>query len=320
MPGNGGVSDELRRSLDRRRTASYRLSCISEHQKENTRSSEDEYFTLSAQGLKTPLLEPVRRLQGHAQIGGKFQRSSDGSTVSPFHLDPEVDGVCGIEAHRACPPQLVLSTCQCATSIEIKGQTEQWPEGVSPISKTPGLASPRVIEVQWQVVRWKETKSRNIYIREHRRTLSGTGFDGPLSSTSGGPSALPSPNDVSSPPAGALSLANCMPCKTRRPRSDNTSGSIGWERNVGKGHNISDSSDFDTQAQRFLISSPSTEAGNDSIDLPRRGGQDDASQLRDAPESALKSCPDFYRRSYSVTRPSMTVFAVGNSQIVCIFV
>ncbi|KAJ3566578.1 hypothetical protein NPX13_g7084 [Xylaria arbuscula] len=310
MPGNGGDGGELRRSLDRHRTASYRLSCISEHQKENTRSSEDEYFSLSTRALKTPSLEPAHGLHRHPQIGGKSQRSSDGSTVSPLHLDSEAEGVCNLPAHHGRPPQFVLSTWQRGASIEIKGKTKQTDRGSenAVVTPKPPYLTPGVFEVQWQVIRWKDAHSGNIFIQEHRRTISGTGFDGPLSTNSGA-SSVPSPNDVSNTPLGPLSLANCMPCKTRKSKSG-TSGSADWELNSGKGGDVSNSSGFDTPAHNFLISSPSTEAADSDAGPLKRGGQAEASQLRNAPESALKSCPDFYRRSYSVTRPSTTIFTL----------
>ncbi|KAI0509551.1 hypothetical protein F5B22DRAFT_326251 [Xylaria bambusicola] len=301
MPGNSG---EIGRSLDRHRTASYRLSCISEHQKENTRSSEDDYFSSPAQVIKTPSLEPVRWPNRRLQVNGKSQRSSDGSTVSPFHLDTEINGVWGQEASHRRPPQLVLSTWQCARSVKSGEQTEQQHED-SLVPRLPSLALPGVFEVQWQVVRWRDAQSRNLYIKEHRRTISGTGFDGPLSSTSGA-SSLPSPNDMSSPPLGPLLLTNCIPCKSRRSKSD-TSGSADWERKLGKGHGVSESSDPDTPTHKNLASSPSTETANEGLDLRRRVEYDNISQFRDSQESALKSCPDFYRRSYSVARPSTSV-------------
>ncbi|KAI1361998.1 hypothetical protein F5Y08DRAFT_355649 [Xylaria arbuscula] len=310
MPGNGGDGGELRRSLDRHRTASYRLSCISEHQKENTRSSEDEYFSLSTRALKTPSLDPIHGLHRHPQIGGKSQRSSDGSTVSPLHLDSEAEEVCNLAAHHGRPPQFVLSTWQCGTSIEIKGKTKQKDRGSenAVVTPKPLYLTPGVFEVQWQVIRWKDAHSGNIFIQEHRRTISGTGFDGPLSTNSGA-SSVPSPNDVSNTPLGQLSLANCMPCKTRKSKSG-TSGSADWELNSGKGGDVSNSSGFDTPAHNFLISSPSTEAADSDAGPLKRGDQAEASQLLNAPESALKSCPDFYRRSYSVTRPSTTIFTL----------
>ncbi|KAI3339433.1 hypothetical protein F4824DRAFT_44241 [Ustulina deusta] len=300
MPGADG---ELRQSWDRHRTPSYRLSCISEHQKENTRASDDECFPSSAQALKTPSLEPVRWLHRHRQANGKSQSSGDGSTVSPFQLDPEpIEGVRDQETNHHHHGHFVFSTWRCE-QIEPREALD---------TKPPGLAAPGTFEVQWHIIRWTDAQPRNIYINGHGGTISGTGFDGPRSST-GGTSPIHSPNDVSSAPSGSLSLGNCIPCRSRGLRSD-TPASIDWEKNwlkrkPRKRHDVSESSDLGTPTHKRSVDSPSIETGDDNTGLLKREEQEDQSQFRNTQECALKSCPEFYRRSFSAARNSISKFA-----------
>ncbi|KAK5630385.1 hypothetical protein RRF57_006100 [Xylaria bambusicola] len=288
MPGNGG---EVRRSLDRHRTASYRLSCISEHQKENTRSSEDDYFSSSAQVIGTPSLEPVRWLNRRPQVDGKSQRSSDGSTISPFHLDTEVNGVWAQEAPHRRPPQLVLSTWQCARPVEPREQRQQQHENSlhQEFSRCNGMLSDG------------EMPSREISISKSIDAQSQVPVSMDRSVLPAALHPFPPRTMCRAHILGPLLLTNCIPCKSRKSKSE-TSGSADWERKLGRGHGISEGSDLDTPYHQNPASSPST--ANEDSDLRKRVEYDNLSQFRDSQESALKSCPDFYRRSYSVARPS----------------
>ncbi|KAI0427575.1 hypothetical protein F5Y09DRAFT_315839 [Xylaria sp. FL1042] len=308
MPGTNG---ELRHSLDRRRTASFRLSCISEHQKENTRSSEDEYFLSSVQAIKTPTLQPVRWPRRRHQVNGKSQSSGDGSAVSPFQLDPEkIDGNWGQETiqtnhHR----HVVLSTWRCATSVVSQEQTEQQHHHEVLAMKPRGLAAPSFVEVQWHIIRWTDAQPRNIYINGHRRTISGTGFDGPRSSTSG-TSPLHSPSGPSSPPLGPLSLSNCIPCKSRRLKSDTSGSEKSYpERWSRKRRDVSESLDLDPLVHKQSVDASLVGEGKNSTGILKREEQDDQSKFRNAQEGALKSCPELYRRSFNVARSSISKFA-----------
>ncbi|KAI1420441.1 hypothetical protein F5Y12DRAFT_788291 [Xylaria sp. FL1777] len=292
MPANNG---EPRHGLDRHRTASYRLSCISEHQKENTRSSEDEYFSSS--------------LRRHQQVNRKSQSSGDGSTVSPFQLDLEqIQGVCGQETNHHHEHHLVLSPRCCATPAEFLEHSEQPHKTLA--TKPPGLASPETFEVQWHIIRWIDAP-RNVYIQGHRCNISVTGFDGPRSSTSG-TSPLHSPNDASNPPLGPLSLSSCLPCKSRKLKSD-TSGSVDWEKSWSEKKprnrdDVSESSDLGPLAQKHPIDSRSIEVENNNSSPLKCEEQGTQSQFRNAQECALKSCPELYRRSFSAVRSSISNF------------
>ncbi|KAI0534874.1 hypothetical protein GGR58DRAFT_32860 [Xylaria digitata] len=317
LEGLGGSNRDLRPSLDRRRTASYRLSCISEHQKENTKSSEDEYLPSSAQTIKTPSLEPVRWSRRHRQINGKSQSSGDGSTVSPLQLDPEqVEGFWRQETRYH--HHLVLSTWRCAAPISaqpelLQPQQRQHHEALRTQlpGSVPRLAPPGIFEVQWQMIQWADVQPRNIYVRGHGHTISGTGLDGPRSST-GGTSPLHSPGDALSTPLASLSLSNCIPCKPRRLKLDR-SDSIDWEKSWPKRkpqrrHDVSESSDVDPSAHK-PIDSPFVEERSSRAAALKREEQEDQSQFHNAQKSALKSCPELYRRSFSAVRPNVSRFA-----------
>ncbi|KAI0973566.1 hypothetical protein F4678DRAFT_425159 [Xylaria arbuscula] len=309
-PGNSG---ELRHSLDRRRTASYRLSCISEHQKENTRSSDDDYFLPGTQSIKTPLLLPIRRLRRYHQISGKTQSSGDESPVSPLQLDPEqTEGASGSEANHRYHRHVVLSSWQCAAPDEPTEQNEQR-QHEALATKPFRLASPGVLEVQWGIIRWTDARSSHIYIEGHKRTISGTGFDGPRSSTSA-TSSLHSPKS-SSPPLGSLSLGNCIPCKPRKPKSD-TSGSGDMEKNVPKRkplerNDVSEGSDLDPPAHENPVESPSIEKEKGDTTPLKHDEQEHQCHFQNSQECALKSCPELYRRSNSVVRSTISRFVPG---------
>ncbi|RWA04326.1 hypothetical protein EKO27_g10778 [Xylaria grammica] len=302
-----GIDGDPTPSLDRHRTASYRLSCISEHQKENTRSSEDEYFPSPAQAIKTPSLEPVRWPHRRHHGNGKSQSSGDGSAVSPLQLDPEqIEGFRTRETHYR--HHLVLSTWRCAAPASVQSESqllqEQEYEALrtqqpvrAPVS-APGLASPGIFEVQWQMIRWSDFQPRHLYVNGNERATSSMGLDGPQSSTSGN-SPLHSPIDVSSPPLASLPLSNCLPCIPRRLQLD-TPGSIDWEnswpkRKPRKRHDVSESSDLDPSASKPVDSPPNDARSSMTASLQREEAEDQA-KFRNTQENALKSCPELYRR------------------------
>ncbi|KAI1351966.1 hypothetical protein F5Y01DRAFT_324659 [Xylaria sp. FL0043] len=302
-----GANGELRHSLDRRRTASYRLSCISEHQKENTRSSEDEYYLSSAQAVKTPTLQPVRWPRRHQQVSGKSQSSGDGSAINAFQLDPEqIDGPWGqdIDHHR----RVVLSAWHSAATLGSKDQPEN-AQYEAPATQPRGLISPGGFEVQWHIIRWTDAQPGNVYIKGHKRAVSCAGFDGSRSST-GRTSPLYSPNSPSSPSLGPLLLGNCIPCKPRRLKSETSSSEKSApERKPRKIHSMSESSDVNPSAHKqsndaSLISEEKNNAG-----LSKRTEQDDQSKFGNTQENALKSCPELYRRSFNVVRSSISRYA-----------
>ncbi|KAI0813650.1 hypothetical protein GGR55DRAFT_635362 [Xylaria sp. FL0064] len=301
-----GVNGELRHSLDRRRTASYRLSCISEHQKENTRGSEDEFYLSSAQAMKTPTLQPVRWSRPHQQVSGKSHSSGDGSTISPFQLEPEqTDGTLGQDPdhHR----RVVLSAWHCAATLGSKDQPET-PQHEAVATNPEGLTSPGVFEVLWHIIRWSDAQPGNVYIKGHGRTISCAGFDGSRSST-GRTSPLYSPNSPSSPSLGPLLLGNCIPCKPGRLKSD-ASGSekSSPERKPRKRHVMSESSDLNPSAHKQSNDASLISVENNNTGFSKREEQDDQPKFRNTQENALKSCPELYRRSFNAVRSSISRF------------
>ncbi|KAI0554719.1 hypothetical protein F4679DRAFT_579062 [Xylaria curta] len=286
--------DDLKMGLNRRRAASSRLSCISEHQKENTLNSEDDYFYTSAQAIKTPFLEPLRYPYPHRRIKGKSQSSGDGSTISLLQLDSEqIDGSWSQETHHQ---QLVLSTWRCGTCGKNEEQTEQQ----EPPYGKPGPSE--TLEVRWQSIRWAEVRQRNIHTKEFIHTIHGTGFDGPRSSTSGN-SPLGSPSNISRPPLGPLTLSNCMPCTSRSSKS-NAPGSIDWgkswpKRKPQRRHDVSESSDHEQLDHEYSADAPTTEIEDESkVEAPKYEKKDQ-SRYSNAQVSDIKSCPELNRQSLS---------------------
>ncbi|KAI3325530.1 hypothetical protein HD806DRAFT_450334 [Xylariaceae sp. AK1471] len=297
LPGNDGNHSH---SPNQHRTASRRLSRISEHQKENSQSYEDECLASYIEAIKTPLLKPT--LLSHSRRHGKGKsQSSDGSfAISPFQLDSEQIDTCWGQGIK----NPVASTWLCTVSVESKDQTKPHDPSRAP-SEPPSSVSPKIFEVEWQSIRWAGTQPNKVYIERHIRTLSGTGFDGPLSCMSG-TSPRQSRSDVSTSALGSLTPSNCPPSKSRKIKSD-TSGSIDWEKSWPKRkprrvHNVSESSDFDSSAHTYQVDCSSIVIGNrnsaegDNIDTPIREEQEDQqSQLPDIQECAMKSCPDFHQ-------------------------
>ncbi|KAJ8124394.1 hypothetical protein O1611_g9246 [Lasiodiplodia mahajangana] len=306
-PGNnyGG----LKPSMDRHRTASTRLSCISEHQKENTPNSEDDGCLPSTRaiGIKTPLLEPVRYPHSHHRLEDKSRESEDGSSISPFQLDPEKAEAVGNQVtHNLLP---ALSTWPCAAPSESKARVGQYDAlDTRPFRPAP----PELLGVQWQTIRWTDTHPKLVHIKEHRRTLSATGFDGPRSST-GETSPLHSPANRPSSPLGSLPLGNCLPCKSRKLKSD-TSGSIDWEKSWPKRkprrrHDVSESSEPDTLPHRHTVDPPVIGMeSEDTTSRPKLEGPENQSRPCNVQDCVFKSCPEFYRRSPTALPPSTSRF------------
>ncbi|KAI0448211.1 hypothetical protein F4803DRAFT_558436 [Xylaria telfairii] len=300
------TTGDLKTGLDRRRTASSRLSCISEHQKENTPNSEDDYLFPSTQAIKTPSLEPLRRLRSHRHTEGKSQSSGDGSAISPLQLDSEqTDGFWRQKTHH----QLVLSPWRCAASSEHKEQTGQQEP---PYAKPFGHGPPDILELRWQTIQWAEARRKNILTKEYRCTIPGTGLDGPRSSTSGN-SPLDSPSTTSRPPLGALALSNCMPCPSRSSES-NASGSIDWEkmwpkRKPQRGHDVSESSNREQSAHRHRENAPTMEIEDTSQAAPPKHEKNDQPQFSTVQDSDLKSCPESNQQSPSAATPATSRFS-----------
>ncbi|KAI1122344.1 hypothetical protein F5Y10DRAFT_77043 [Nemania abortiva] len=310
MPGNsyGG----LKPSLDRHRTASTRLSCISEHQKENTPSSEDDNLFPPVQptqaiDIKTPLLEPVRRTHPRHHVKGKSRSSGDSSSISPLQLDSEQAEVIGRQLTNHRPR--ALSTWRCVKHIESEVQAKQY-EALG--TKPSRIAPPGVLEMHWQTVRWTDAQPKLIYVREHRRTLSTTGLDGPRSSPSE-TSPFNSPSNRPSSPLGSLSLGNCLPHESRKLKSD-TSGSIDWEKSWPKRkprrrHDVSESSEPDPSPHRHPggldIMETGSKENTDSLNLEE---SEDQSRPPNVQDCVFKSCPELYRRSPSALPPSTSRF------------
>ncbi|KAI0487000.1 hypothetical protein F4859DRAFT_323907 [Xylaria cf. heliscus] len=302
----GNNNGDLKTGLDQRRKASSRLSCISEHQKENTPNSEDDYFFPSTQVMKTPSLEPVRHPHFHRHVDGKSRSSGDGSEVSPLQLESEQMDGCWRQRTRN---QLILSTWRCATSGEDKEEIEQLDP---PYAKPPGQGSSEHLEVRWQTIRCTEARRKIICTKECRRSIPGTGFDGPRSSTSG-ETPLDSPSNTSRPPLGALALGNCMPCTSRSSKS-NTSGSIDWERSWPKrkpqrGHDVSESSDREQTSPRHPVDASTTEAEDISKTAPLKHEKIDQPRYSNVQDSDLKSCPEFDQQSSSAVTPTTSRFS-----------
>ncbi|KAI1187497.1 hypothetical protein F5B17DRAFT_316589 [Nemania serpens] len=312
IPGSYGGGHKS--SLDRHRTASVRLSCISEHQKENTPTSEDDGFSspAPAAGIKTPLLEPVRWPHSHRRGKGMSCSSGDGSTISPFLLDFEpVEEAWRQGTHH----NFVLPSWRRATSAELMEQIEQQPEAPDVHPSGPTL----LLEVpgpQGQMAQWTEAQPTQVCVRGRRGALLTTGFDGPRSSTSG-TSPFHSPPDARSPPLGSLSLSNCLSCEPRE-RKPATQGSIDWEKSWPKRkprrqHDVSESSDLDSSVHSRPANSSHTNKTNDKNDTALLEGeeQEGQSRPRNIQDCTFKSCPEFYQRSPSAAVPSTSRYIPG---------
>jgi hypothetical protein len=291
LPGNdGGVRQQ---GIDRRRTASYSLSYISEHQKENSRNHEDAGLGSSAQAAKTPLLEPTRRSHSRRGLNGMSRSSGGGSSISPMQLDAEQ-----IETYwKQGINQQVVSTWLYTVPAGSKEQPGKHHPLVAR-SDPPGFS-----EVEWQSIQSTDARPSKVYIKSHKSTLS-VGFDGPLSSISGA-SPHRSPSDEPNALLESSTFANCLACQSRKPNPD-TSASIDWvksrpKRKPRRIHNVSKSSDVDPSTRTYPMDSFSgeTETPNsgerDSMDTLRFEELEDPqfSSLHTIQENALKSCPDF---------------------------
>ncbi|KAI1826558.1 hypothetical protein F4861DRAFT_64315 [Xylaria intraflava] len=296
----GSDGNLLKNGLNPHQWAGYRLSCISENQKENSQHSEDEYFGSTAQTPKTPVLEPVRWPQSRHRGDGKSRSCDDRASVSPFQLDLEQIGTYwkqGMNHHR------VLSTRRSATPGRLKKQTGQHDTpGTRP--KVSGPVSPRVLEVQWRIIQRTAAQSKNAYTKSHRRNLPGTGFDGPRSSASG-TSPFQAPSDASSAQPRPLPLSSGLSRETRRHEL-NTPGVLDWEkRKPQKRHDVSETSDAEQSTHAHPPGAPSTMGTMDAPIIEEQKHQFDKVE-----ETARKSCPEFYRRSLSGVPPAISTLIV----------
>lgn len=315
MHGNG--AGKLKPSSDRRRGINSRLSCISEHLKENTPSSEDEPSSslplvplVPPIGIRTPSLEPVHRARARHNISGRSQSSGGDSVISALQLDSEqveADLTPGSDHHHA-----VLSNWHRTTSFDL--QSEQAEQREASDTGSTNIIPFHIFEIQWQVIRWKNTQREMIRMQDHRRTLSGTGFDGPRSST-GEPSPLHSPLVTSSPPPVPSSFGSSL-TRTSRGANSKRVGSIDWgkswpKRKPRRRHDISENSDHGLLICEQPVASVEADKKNRTSLLrleEREAG------LHDGRDSAFKSCPELPRRSLSAILPSRSRLNV------CIFV
>ncbi|KAI8627152.1 hypothetical protein F5Y19DRAFT_477716 [Xylariaceae sp. FL1651] len=284
-----------RQDLGRRQAPSSKLSCISEHQKENSRSCEDGSSASISQALETLLLEPTRSSHFRRQATANIQSSGDSSPISPFQLDFEQVEECSQGGREQNRPSDNVSEALCSASAEI-------------------------FNGERQGIRWADTESSKMHVKRHRSTCSGTGFDGPLSSVNGTP-PLRLPTDASSGTLGSSLLSNDLTGGSRKLRSD-TSGSIDWEKSWPKRkprriHNVSESSNPDPPANLRSINSSSmvreNQNGGDksNTDALRRNEQGKSnSQLHTIQKCALKSCPDLHQQSLPVATPTVARFSV----------
>ncbi|KAI1171858.1 hypothetical protein F4777DRAFT_590933 [Nemania sp. FL0916] len=279
----GSNSSGFRPNVDRHRTASARLSSISEHQKENTPTSEDDGVSMPAQAVraKTPSLEPVRGPHSHHHARGKSQSSAGSSDISPLQLDVERNEGPWPQATRH---PLASSTWRRAPLFESKAPTSQQ-EALGARPSRPGQHE--VVEVQWRIVRWTNAQQESGYIR-HSRTLSYTGFDGPRSSI-GRISPVHLPSTTPSPPFSSFSLRNCLWPK-QKPR---------------KGHDVSESTDPDSSTPKRSLDSPTEAAENKKTKIrsrePERKGNQP--QSHNVQNGVFNSCPEFYQRSPPTIQP-----------------
>ncbi|KAI1112412.1 hypothetical protein F5Y14DRAFT_272049 [Nemania sp. NC0429] len=303
-------------ALNRHRPASARLSCISEHQKENTPTSEDDgLFSLSQPtGINTPFLGPVRCPHSHHRAKTMSCSSGDGSTISPLLLDSEqVEGLWKQGTRHDTHRETVLPTWRLtvpADCIEPTGNHEE------PDIHPSGLTPPEIPGVQWQMTQRRDVQPTQVCIRGRRDAFAITSLDGPHSSASG-TSPFHSPTDTRSPPLASLSLGNCLSCEPREHKSMKQ-GSIDWEKSWPKRkprrrHDVSESSDLDPSAHGRPANSSHTNKTNDRNDchLLESHGMAGQSLPCNVQDCAFKSCPEFYQRSPSAVVPSTSRYNSG---------
>ncbi|KAI1430784.1 hypothetical protein GGR50DRAFT_698659 [Xylaria sp. CBS 124048] len=304
LAGNDG---ELRRSFGQHRTAARRLSCISENQKENSQHSEDDYYAATTQIPKTPVLAPVRCPHPRRRADRESQGSDDGVSVSPFQLDLEQMGTYCPQGTNHSHPMILAG--RRAASGRFQTQPGQPDTSVSR-PNPPDATSPGFLEVQWRLAPWTSAQAKNIYIEAQRRALPGTGLDGPRSSASG-TSPLWLPSDISGTPLGPITLSTCPSCDSQL-HGVNTPGPVNSDTgNPQKRHDVSEISEASRPVQirpsdvptSFIIGTM------DALILEGPGRQFDNTQ-----DDALKSCPEFYRRSLSGVYPAVSkVIAESNN-------
>ncbi|KAJ2969481.1 hypothetical protein NUW58_g9980 [Xylaria curta] len=305
MAGHNSSASEP--SLHRHRTTSSRLSCISEHQKENTPNSEDDCFPFPAQFAQTPSLVPVRRTHSDRHTSRKSRSSGDSSAANALQLDPEqTEGVGPQGKHH----RLALSTWG---RVAPTGPEERIERHDARDTKFSRSASPEILEMKWQITQ-RTGQAGNMNIKEHAFAILGLGLDGPRSSTSGS-SPLDSPSHISRLPLGALSLSNCMATKPRSSKS-NTSGSIDWDKSWPKRkpqrrHDVSESSDRDPSAHKSLIDTTTLETRRKKEMAPlTHEEQEDQSRLSEGQEPTPQSHPEFFQRPPSAIQPTTSRFSV----------
>jgi hypothetical protein len=303
MPGSsdGGFKPSRKQC----RTTSGKLSCIGEHQKENTPTSEDDALSMLARAPdpKTPSLEPVRWVVSHSHDGRKSRGSAESSSISACQLDCEQTE--GTWRQIACHP-LVVSTRQCASPIGTKAQIAQHKVlGM----KQLGRVRCEIVEAQWQEIPWTGTQPKiaSASIRRHSRTLSGTGFDGLYGSATGTSPLHPFPEGPS-PLLSSLLPRNCIPGNSQRLVSDTlgcfAQGQSRLRRRLPRRHDVSETSDANSPSHKLSIDLPhkTTENEQDKISRQKHEKVEDQPRPHDVQDCALTSCPEFYQRSPSAAQ------------------
>ncbi|KAI0202820.1 hypothetical protein F4808DRAFT_458534 [Astrocystis sublimbata] len=257
---------DLKRGMDRRRTASSRLSCISEHQKENTPSSEEEHCSPYTQTVKPPSLYPVRDPLSHRHLRERAWSSGESSVISPLRLDAE-------RVDKQWKQDPFSSSWRCVACPGLEGKVE------------PMQNSPELLDRAWQASRRKCS-----YATDYRRAISGAGFDGPRSSA--GETSSPDPQYNTSRMPSALKTS--MPQVSRDSKS-NTSGSVdrvkdGPRRRPQRGHNVSEASGRENSMYRFDRNALPIHAADKDTTEPSKSCK--KSQSR---RLTIRDCPVFGR-------------------------
>ncbi|KAI1812831.1 hypothetical protein GGS20DRAFT_515983 [Poronia punctata] len=311
-PELSGPDDVPKPSQTRQLVDEYKLPCIEEHEKESSREYEGVDYGYASHIAKAPLLKPTRVLSYYRQVIGTSCSSDDSIPISPLQLDSEQ--IWAPESQEQ--NQDVFSSWHYTVSILSHAPVKQ---NTSPgiCSEEYGAYIPKVVEVQWGSVRWSENQPNKFHLKSHKRTLSGTGFDGPLSSVSVTPSDQ-SPPDGSSANIEPLTRNKLASSKLRDVKSD-TTGSIDWgkswlRRNPRQKHDVSEVSDGDTSNIDPVATSRASDAESNpyaELRIPTAEvstgeyEDDQQAQIHTAKDCVLKSCPDLHRPSPPTVAPAI---------------
>ncbi|KAI0389945.1 hypothetical protein F5Y17DRAFT_462261 [Xylariaceae sp. FL0594] len=295
-------TDNTRRRIRVRHLDSYRLSCIEEHEKENSRDCEDGSPGTLSYVIRAPLLKPTRVRGGNCRTAKESRTSDDSIPISLFELEP---------GPTKLPPRKELNQDAFSAWLDTVSvlSSNRLKEDDSPRahSDTPIIYHFSVTDVQWRKVRYVRDQPSNVHIGSHTRTLSGTGLDGPLSSK-GGTTPGQSPRHGLGTPLGSLTPNNFPSSKSRDTKSD-MSGSVDWEKSWPKRkprrrHDTSENSNIG-QPSHPLANTPISEDeisaihARSQVEITTTPGYEEAepSPLDAAQQNGLKSCPDLHTPS-----------------------